>query len=67
MAYIKGFGTELLFILTEMAPYLMLGFIFAGLLHLLFPKKRVKKYMGNNSFRSILNASLTALETPGEP
>ena len=64
MAYIKGFGTELLFILTEMAPYLMLGFIFAGLLHLLFPKKRVKKYMGNNSFRSILNASLLGVPLP---
>lgn len=64
MDYIKGFGTELLFILTEMAPYLMLGFIFAGLLHLLFPKKKVRQFMGQNNFRSILNASLLGVPLP---
>jgi uncharacterized membrane protein YraQ (UPF0718 family)/copper chaperone CopZ len=64
MNYIKGFGTELLFILTEMAPYLMLGFIFAGLLHLLFPKKRVRKYMGQNNFKSIFNAALLGVPLP---
>jgi uncharacterized membrane protein YraQ (UPF0718 family)/copper chaperone CopZ len=64
MDYIKGFGKELLFILTEMAPYLMLGFIFAGLLHLLFPKKRVRKYMGQNNFRSIFNAALLGVPLP---
>src|SRR5450759_2705829 len=64
MDYIKGFGTELLFILTEMAPYLLLGFIFAGLLHLLFPKKRIRKYMGQNNFRSIFNAALLGVPLP---
>lgn len=64
MEYFKGFATELLFILTEMAPYLMLGFIFAGLLHLLFPKKRVRKYMGQNNFRSIFNAALLGVPLP---
>jgi uncharacterized protein len=64
MDYIRGFGSELMFILTEMAPYLMLGFIFAGLLHLLFPKKRVRKYMGQNNFRSIFNAALLGVPLP---
>ncbi len=64
MDYIKSFGRELFFILTEMAPYLMLGFTFAGLLHLLFPKKRVRKYMGQNSFKSIFNAALLGVPLP---
>jgi uncharacterized membrane protein YraQ (UPF0718 family)/copper chaperone CopZ len=64
MEYIKSFSIELLYILTEMAPYLMLGFIFAGLLHLLFPKKRVRKYMGQNNFRSIFNAALLGVPLP---
>ena len=64
MSYIKNFGTELLFILTEMAPYLMLGFFFAGLLHLLFPKNKVRKYMGQNNFRSIFNAALLGIPLP---
>ena len=53
-----------MFILAEMAPYLMLGFIFAGLLHLLFPKKKVRKYMGQNNFRSIFNAALLGVPLP---
>lgn len=64
MNYLKDFGTELLFIISEMAPYLILGFFFAGLLHLLFPKKRVRKYMGQNSFKSIFNASLFGVPLP---
>jgi uncharacterized membrane protein YraQ (UPF0718 family)/copper chaperone CopZ len=64
MVYIKEFGKELLFILTEMAPYLMLGFIFAGLLHLLFPKKRVRKYMGRDNFKSVFNAALFGVPLP---
>jgi uncharacterized protein len=62
--YIKNFGAELLSILMEMAPYLLLGFFFAGLLHLLFPKKKVRQYMGQNNFSSILNASLFGIPLP---
>lgn len=64
MDYIKNFGSELLSILMEMAPYLLMGFFFAGLLHLLFPKKKVRQYMGQNNFRSVLNASLFGVPLP---
>jgi uncharacterized membrane protein YraQ (UPF0718 family)/copper chaperone CopZ len=64
MDYIKGFGKELFIILTEMSPYLILGFVFAGLLHLIFPKKKVRKYMGQNNFRSIFNASMLGVPLP---
>ena len=64
MKYLNDFGSGLLFILTEMAPYLMLGFIFAGILHLLFPKKKVRKYLGQNNFSSILNASILGIPLP---
>ncbi len=64
MLFLRDFGKELLFILTEMAPYLMLGFVFAGLLHLLFPKKRVRKYMGLDNFKSVFNAALFGVPLP---
>ncbi|MFN8211002.1 MAG: permease [Bacteroidales bacterium] len=64
MDYLKNFGSELLSILMEMSPYLLLGFFFAGLLHLLFPKKKVRKYMGQNNFTSILNAALLGVPLP---
>jgi len=62
--YLKDFGTGFAYIITEMAPYLMLGFVFAGILHLLFPKSKVRKYMGKNSFRSTLNASVLGVPLP---
>ena len=64
MNYINSFFSELFSILSEMAPYLLLGFAFAGVLHLLFPKKKVRKYMGQNNFRSILNAALLGVPLP---
>ncbi len=62
--YISGFGKELFLILTEMSPYLLLGFAFAGILHLLFPKEKVRKYMGQNSFRSVFNAAMLGVPLP---
>lgn len=64
MEYLKDFGREALLIMTEMGPWLMLGFLFAGILYLLFPKKRVKQYMGKNSRGAVVNASLLGIPLP---
>jgi uncharacterized membrane protein YraQ (UPF0718 family)/copper chaperone CopZ len=62
--YIKEFLHEFFLILTEMSPYLLLGFLFSGILHLAFPKKKVRKYMGGKSVSSIFNASLLGVPLP---
>ena len=64
MDYLKGFFGELLNIIAEMSPYLLLGFLFAGILYLLFPKKKVKKYMGSNRRGAVINASLLGIPLP---
>jgi len=64
MNYLIKFGSELASILMEMSPYLMLGFFFAGIMHLLFPVKKVMTYLGGNDFRSVLNASLLGVPLP---
>ena len=64
MNYIHSFWSELVYILTEMSPYLIIGFVFAGLLHLIFPKKMVRKYVGQNNLRSVFNASLIGVPLP---
>lgn len=64
MNYLVKFGTELWTIFLEMSPYLLLGFFFAGLMHLLFPGKKVSKYLGGNNFKSVLNASLIGVPLP---
>jgi uncharacterized membrane protein YraQ (UPF0718 family)/copper chaperone CopZ len=51
-------------IVMEMSPYLMLGFFFAGLLHIFFPKKKVYHYMGGQNTRSVVNASLFGIPLP---
>jgi uncharacterized membrane protein YraQ (UPF0718 family)/copper chaperone CopZ len=58
------FLRDLVDIINEMSPYLMLGFLFAGLLHVFFPKKQVNKYMGGNNNSSIINASLIGIPLP---
>ncbi len=62
--YISLFFTELTVLIAEMAPYLLLGFFFAGILKVYFPQKYVKRYIGGSNFRSVLNASLLGVPMP---
>jgi len=64
MAYIRDFFNELYFITLDMAPYLLLGFFFAGILYLLFPKNRVRQYMGRNRTGAVVNASILGIPLP---
>lgn len=62
--YIQEYITELWFLVLEMAPWLLLGLIFAGLLKVYFPHKHIEKYLGRSDFRSSLNASLIGIPMP---
>ncbi len=64
MDWIIDFLKELLYLLNEMAPYLLLGFFFAGLLHVFFPHGKVRKYFGGTSLGSAVNASLLGIPLP---
>ena len=48
----------------EMSPYLLLGFLIAGVLYIYFPKEKVAKYLGKNNLRSTLNAALIGVPLP---
>ena len=48
----------------EMSPYLLLGFLIAGILYIYFPKEKVTKYLGKNNLRSTLNAALIGVPLP---
>ena len=47
--YIQNYFSELWFLLLEMAPWLLLGLIFAGLLKVYFPQKHIDKYLGKGA------------------
>lgn len=48
----------------EMAPYLMFGLVFVGLLNLFMTKEIVTKHIGKNNFLSILKAALFGVPLP---
>jgi uncharacterized membrane protein YraQ (UPF0718 family)/copper chaperone CopZ len=62
--YMREYFAELWFLVLEMAPWLLLGLIFAGLLKVYFPQKHIDKYLGKSNFRSALNASLIGIPMP---
>jgi uncharacterized membrane protein YraQ (UPF0718 family)/copper chaperone CopZ len=47
-----------------MAPYLLFGFFFAGLLKAFFPTDGITRFMGKKNFRSVLNASILGVPLP---
>lgn len=62
--WIKEFWDELLLILLEMSPYLLLGFFFAGLLHIFFPKEKVSRHLGKDNRMGVVNAALLGIPLP---
>jgi uncharacterized protein len=55
---------EVWMLFLEMAPYLMIGMFFAGLLHVFFTKEMVVKYIGKNNVWSVIKASLFGVPLP---
>ena len=62
--YLLNFIFDFIEIVNEMSPYLMLGFFFAGLLHVFFPKQKINKLMGGNNTKAAINASLLGIPLP---
>ncbi len=62
--YINKYGEALLELFLEMAPFLLLGFLIAGFLHVFFPKTLLQKYVGGNDFKSVLYATLLGIPLP---
>jgi uncharacterized membrane protein YraQ (UPF0718 family)/copper chaperone CopZ len=61
---VKEYLVELARLVNEMAPYLLLGFLFAGILRVVFPRRVIARTMGKRNFKSVLNASLLGVPMP---
>ncbi|HEY3295121.1 MAG TPA: SO_0444 family Cu/Zn efflux transporter [bacterium] len=64
MDLIWRFLSEMLTLLGEMAPYLTLGFIFAGLLHVFVPKNAVARHLGGETAGSAVRGALMGIPLP---
>ncbi|WP_430811023.1 MULTISPECIES: permease [unclassified Carboxylicivirga] len=62
--FIVSFFKDFVSILSEMSPYLLLGFFFAGLLHAFIPKHRIEKYFNGSPFKSSALAALFGIPLP---
>ena len=55
---------EIIHLINEMSPYLLLGFLFAGLLHSFVPSNLYHKYLSKPTFGSVVNAALLGIPLP---
>lgn len=51
-------------LLNEMSPYLLLGFLVAGILHAFVPQQIYTQHLAKNNFRSVLLAALFGIPLP---
>lgn len=64
MNYLQTFFTDFMIILSEMSPYLLLGFFFAGLLYAFMPRQKIERYFGGNALKSSVLASIFGIPLP---
>ena len=56
--------TEIIDLINKMSPYLLLGFLLAGIMHAFVPNRLYRRYLGGSSFRSVVNAALLGIPLP---
>ena len=55
---------EIFELINKMSPYLLLGFLLAGVLHAFVPSRLYRRYLGGSSFSSVFNAALFGVPLP---
>lgn len=55
---------EILHLINEMSPYLLLGFLLAGIMHAFLPGSYYSRFLGKRSFGSVVNAALFGIPLP---
>ncbi|MBU1636786.1 SO_0444 family Cu/Zn efflux transporter [bacterium] len=64
MTLLSSFLIEALKLFVEMAPYLTLGFILAGLMHAFVPRKTVARHLGDESVASAVKGAVVGVPLP---
>jgi uncharacterized protein len=55
---------EIVALFLEMAPYILFGLLFVGLLNLYFTKEMILRHVGKNNFLSVLKAAIFGIPLP---
>ena len=59
-----GVSKSIWFLLLEMSPYLLFGFLIAGVLNLIIPREKIYKHLSGNKLGAIAKASLFGVPLP---
>ncbi|MDC7220051.1 MAG: SO_0444 family Cu/Zn efflux transporter [Spirochaetales bacterium] len=62
--YITLFINEMVTLFVEMAPYITLGIVIAGVLHVILSKDFVARHIGGNNLSSVFKAALFGVPLP---
>lgn len=55
---------SLIFMLNEMSPYILLGFLIAGLMHAFVGQRTMSRHLSGNGWRSVVKAALVGVPLP---
>lgn len=64
MDNVFNFIYEIAVFYNEVAIYLIFGFIVAAVLHVFFPESLIRKHLGNDTYKSVLKATLFGIPIP---
>jgi len=64
MEFVSEFLRALFDLSNAMAPYILFGLLFAGVLHVFVPQSIVKKHLGKDSLWSVIKATLFGIPLP---
>uniref|UniRef100_UPI0026768506 permease n=1 Tax=uncultured Muribaculum sp. TaxID=1918613 RepID=UPI0026768506 len=55
---------SLLFMLNEMSPYILLGFLIAGLMHAFIPQNTLARHLSGTGWKSVAKSALIGIPLP---
>lgn len=64
MAIVQEYFQAFFILIADMSPYLLLGFLFAGILHVAVPRNLYRRHLSNNRFSSVLYSALFGVPLP---
>ena len=64
MNYAGLFFQKLTGLVLDMAPWLLFGFLIAGVLHVFFPEGKINRLLGRSTMKSVLRAALIGIPLP---
>lgn len=64
LSIIMAIFKESVYLFNEMSPYLILGFLIAGILHVALPPNFMSRFMGKKNLASVIKAALLGVPLP---